>query len=97
MAAALDRTIKLGKCRTLPAADAHPRGHVFLHSRDYRHAGIEGDEEHDSTAMKAPNITCDSICQFASSFSSMDRISFVASVDIGTVPFLRVLLTVFGG
>ncbi len=47
--------------------------------------------------MKAPNITCDSICQFASSFSSMDRTSFVASVDIGTVPFLKVLLAVFGG
>jgi len=47
--------------------------------------------------MKAPNIICDSVCQFASSFSSKDRISFVASVDIGKVPFLRVLLAVFGG
>ncbi len=29
-------------------------GYVFLHSRDYRHAGIEEDEEHDETAHKGP-------------------------------------------
>ncbi len=40
--------------RTLPAADAHPRGHVFLHSRDYRHAGIEEDQEYDQTAHESP-------------------------------------------
>jgi hypothetical protein len=29
-------------------------GHVFLHSRDYRHVGIEEDEEHDETAHEGP-------------------------------------------
>jgi len=27
---------------------------LFLHSRDYRHAGIEKDEEHDETAHEGP-------------------------------------------
>jgi len=47
--------------------------------------------------MKAPNMICDSVCQFASSFFSKGPMSFIASVDIGTVPFLRVFAGFFGG
>ena len=38
------------KSFSLLVADGHLPGYVFLHSRDYRHTGIEEDEEHDETA-----------------------------------------------
>jgi hypothetical protein len=39
--------------------------------------------------MKAANMTCDNVCQFAVNIFSMEPISFIPSVDIGTAAFLK--------
>jgi hypothetical protein len=50
--------------------------------------------------MKAPNKMCDNVCQFAVSVFSMEPMSFIPSVDIGTAAFLKcywLFLRVDGG